>query len=612
VRHGWRIIVLLALAAAAFLVRLDEPDIVTSHEARVAQPARQMAASGWPWAAKPVPVPRVRLTAKQGMVRLMPLWDEPPMPVNPWLVPVLDGQVRLQKPPLPYWCAAILFREFGFSEWAVRLVPALLGVFATFVILDLGRQLFGRTVGWCAALVWVSTYSIPEMYRKAMADPYLGFFTLLCVWTWVRASAAMNRADRDNPVAAASRRSDGIWTIAFYVSLGFALLAKGPPAFATVLVPIVAYHVCFRQRVPARAIAHVIGILIVLAIALPWPLYVVQHVPHAIDVWRYESVGEFADNTENARPWWFYVPELFYLSLPWTAVWIAGCALPFIRRGRRLTTSSGRVIVARFAQRARPDRRAWFPLAWWGAEVLFFSCVHLKKNQYLLPAIPAQALMIALAMSALLAWARRLKLRGNAGVLPAFQAILGVGFAIAIGALVAFYGHPARAWIAAPAFCVALLPWLALRRQRVRTWLVAQSIAYVAVLLIFVVYVTQPLDNQRSAKPVAAELLALSREPDHTILVSHLPEEVATYLPLDLKYGPQSKVLVIVDDMRGTRERQQQRHSSVPVPTENAFARMLPDEQVEEVRRIPMKSAPGDARWKVYQITVKRTGIAMR
>src|SRR5690349_5604999 len=187
VSRAWRVLILAGLAVAVFVLFIDGPDIVTSHEARVAQPARQMAASGWPWAAQTVAVPQVRLIS--GTMRLIADTEKPPINVNPWLVPVLNGQVRLQKPPLPYWCAAALFRCFGFREWSVRLIPALMGAIATFFIYDLGRRLFGGHIGWCAALVWVSSYAIPEMYRKAMADPYLGFFSLICVWAWVGATA---------------------------------------------------------------------------------------------------------------------------------------------------------------------------------------------------------------------------------------------------------------------------------------------------------------------------------------------------------------------------------------------------------------------------------------
>src|SRR4051812_41106962 len=103
-----RIIVLL-LAAATFLLMLGKRDIATSHEARVALTARQMADAGWPWDAKRIGVPTVTKVVIDGKTQLRPSPARNLMPVNPWLVPVMNGQIRLQKPPLPYWCAAVMF-----------------------------------------------------------------------------------------------------------------------------------------------------------------------------------------------------------------------------------------------------------------------------------------------------------------------------------------------------------------------------------------------------------------------------------------------------------------------------------------------------------------------
>ncbi len=591
-------LILAGLAVAVFVLFIDGPDIVTSHEARVAQPARQMAASGWPWAAQSIAVPQVRLVP--GTIRLVADTEKPNILVNPWQIPVLNGQARLQKPPLPYWCAAALFRFFGFHVWSVRLIPALLGAIATFFIYDLGRRLFGAHIGWCAALVWVSSYAIPEMYRKAMADPYLGFFTLICVWAWVGATADLNE-EHFAPQSERVPRSGwfpGIWLVAFYAAFGFALLAKGPPALVTILIPLAAYHFCFRRPIPANP-GHIVGILILILLVLPWPLYVIRHIPHVWDLWRYESFGELSDNVENARPWWFYGQQIFYLSLPWTPMWIVGWFVPF----RRDRTGNERAL--------RIDWPLMFPLVWFGASLLFFSFLNQKKNQYLLPAMPAQVLMTALGLWSILSAARKLEFKGLAGGLLIAQTLIGVGFSVATGVMIHSVIRANNAWMAILPLVVSLLPLIAIRAKRPRRWLVLQAIAYGTAILFFFVLYIRPLENQRSARQVAAEMLALAQQPDHTILVPRLPEEVSVYLPLDLTYGPQAKVLTVVDDSRGVRDRALHRRP-IPAPNPETFQRMIADGQVVSVRRVPLKSAPGDARWKVYEITVRRAGFATR
>ncbi len=138
---------IVLLAAATFLSLLGRKDLVTSHEARVAQTARIMAVSGWPWNVNPVSVPVMHMTEIDGIKQLRPDPERGQMHVNPWLVPVINNQLRLQKPPLPYWCAAVMFRIAGIGEWQARVVPAMLGVIATLLVLGFGEPATGQPRG---------------------------------------------------------------------------------------------------------------------------------------------------------------------------------------------------------------------------------------------------------------------------------------------------------------------------------------------------------------------------------------------------------------------------------------------------------------------------------
>src|SRR6185503_10699342 len=169
------------------------------------------------------------------------------------------------------------------------------------------------------------------------------------------------------------------WLLAFYVSLALALLSKGTVAFVHVALALAAYHACYRTRPPRPILAHLAGVILLLALTLPWPLAVMRQVPGALALWRYESVGELAENTRNAVPWWGYLPKLPYLALPWTPLWAAAIAY-VVSRVRGATPAT-----------KRRRRRLLFPLAWYVAAVVFFSFVNLKKDAYLLPVMPAQS-----------------------------------------------------------------------------------------------------------------------------------------------------------------------------------------------------------------------------
>jgi 4-amino-4-deoxy-L-arabinose transferase-like glycosyltransferase len=581
--HGrWKVVWLAALSIAMFMLFIGRRQFATSHEARVAQVAREMAADGWPWNATAVQVNRVHLVRTLGVLRLSPDYEAPPMRVNAWVVPILSGEVRLQKPPLPYWCAAILFRLTGVTEGAARFVPALLGALATVLLFDLTRMLYGRKVAWIAALIWPTTYLIVDDYRLAMADPYLAFFTLAAVWSWVRASLGES-------IDKAGSKRPSLFVLLFYVCVALGALAKGPLIFLHAVIPIIAFHICFRWRVPRGLTSHLIGVILFLAVALPWPLAVMHQVPNAMQLWRYESVGEISgENQEGLRAWWYYLLNLPLLAMPWVALWVCSLLHPF--RNKRATVL--------------------FPILWYGFSVLFFTVVGQKKLPYLLPIMPAQVMMIAIAAVELLHAARRRERFRSALVWA--QVIIGIGWAIVLPVLIVKQHAVGVVPLAAAGTAIVLAIWAAwtARSGGSTRWLVWQTLAYAAILLVFNNIVQTATANNRSPKPVCQELSAVAAQSHAAILVDRLPEEAAFYLPLHPNHAVAPRVyLVMVDDATGVNYRAKRKLPEPPPDVEH-FEGWVPDAKLVGVRRVALKSAPGDARWKVYELTVERSALA--
>jgi 4-amino-4-deoxy-L-arabinose transferase-like glycosyltransferase len=405
-----RITLLGLLAAAVFLPLLGRAPI-SDHEARVMFTALAMSDAGWPWHATALSVRVPALTPVKAAAGVEAS-DGQVITVNPWVVPVFESQVRLQKPPLPYWCTAILFRLLGpDAQWA-RLIPAAMAVVSTLLLFDLARLLLGRRRAWLAALVWVSTYFVIDEFRESMADPYLAFAALAAVWAWVCASeqrpAIGNAAPRRGPIRAL--------VVLFYLCCGLGLLAKGPVVLLHVVVPVVLYALLYGRRPPGAWRAHALGAALMLAVALPWPLMVLRHVDGAIALWWYESLGEFTVNRRNARPWWFYLPQLPLLALPWVVPCALGAARGWPRR------------------RGAWRRRALAP-AWLIALALVFSLAQMKKNAYLLPVMPAQCLMAATGLNSLIARYRLRRTRPGAQWVLFGQAAAAMGLACVVTVL---------------------------------------------------------------------------------------------------------------------------------------------------------------------------------
>jgi 4-amino-4-deoxy-L-arabinose transferase-like glycosyltransferase len=429
--------------------------------------------------------------------------------------------------------------------------------------------MFGPRAAVCAGLVWITMQFVVEQFRIATADPYLTFFTLLSVWAWVARLPLLT-----------------------YIALGFGMLAKGPVIFVTVVPAIVALQVFSQVPIANRksqTANHLAGIVLFLLIALPWYLYVYLKIPHAIELWRYESIGEISDNVEKARPWWLYLGSIFRVPLPWTPLWIAGIVLAFVHGKRGLRTPRG--------------RRRHVPLVWFASNLLFFSLLNVKKDAYLLPVIPAMVLTIADALTILLAWARRVRFRDVPGVLATTQAAIGIGAAAVVLALL-WKIHTDRivgiiAGVAA--LIVALYALRPIARERPAQWLAVQCIAY-AITIIALMSLQRPeIENARSPRRFAAQLDGFIHATGLPLLIGKLPEEVAFYLPLDLPDGHDaSRVLAVVDDNRLEIQRGKR------VVDAKFFETWIDDGAVRDVKQIPLRDN-GGGRWKLYELIVDRS-----
>ncbi len=560
----------LLLAGIAFFSLLGRRDIVTSHEARVIQVARQMAESGWPWNTKRVSVPSVELATINGITTLAPS-PESRMTVNPWIVPVLNNEIRLKKPPLPYWCDAILFRLFGWSEAIARFPTALLGFLGALLIYDLAKKTFGPRAAMPALLIWITTHFVVDEYRKAMADPYLAFTTLMAVWAWIRAS-----------VGGGKKGARYLFLILFYVALAIGGLAKGPIVLLTSLPGIAVWELVTWGRKPKRGgawwIGHLIGIAIFALLLVPWILLVLRELPQAPAIWKYEIEAQ-----EKPREAYYYFLTIWQLALLWTIPWAIGIVMAFIHGKRGLFSPRGR-------------RRA-FAVAWLVIVGGVFSLNGVKKNAYLLPIMPALVLLAADVVSMILVTARRRSREGLAVIAMIAQVVIGMGFAVSVLVL-AVKNHFGASAIGACGVVLILniLPIRSIFAHRLRQWLFLQATAYVAVIAIFIGLYIASLDNARSPRAFASAALSVSKQLNVPIWRAQSPEEMSVYLPMHLPDGSLSpRVLIGVDDPK---------HEFVPSPV--TFEKSLYGIKVTDFREIDLPVTTTKRRYRLFDLTLDR------
>jgi len=131
------------------------------------------------------------------------------------VVPRLDGEPFLEKPPLFYWLVVSAYRVGGGpSEAAARAVPALAGFLCLFVTFALARRLFGEGTALLAALILLTGFESFWLARRTLIDMPMTLAILV-------ACDALHR------VVTAERRTPPGWLAAAFAALAAALLFKG-------------------------------------------------------------------------------------------------------------------------------------------------------------------------------------------------------------------------------------------------------------------------------------------------------------------------------------------------------------------------------------------------
>ncbi|MGB6383767.1 MAG: glycosyltransferase family 39 protein [Terriglobales bacterium] len=286
-----------------------------------------------------------------------------------WVTPTLQGKPWLEKPVLYYWQAMLSFRVAGVSDQAAR-IPAAFDAALLIAIIYLFLRRFRPGSELDGALIAASCAGVIGFAHAAATDmPLAATFAiaLLAWYAWYE-----------------SRRH--IFLAVFYVFLALGTLAKGPVAPALSAVIILIFVAVRRDWRAIPRTLWIPGIVLYLVVMLPWYVAVELHNPEFFRVFILEhNLARFSQDLYHHRqPFWFYLPVFLLAMMPWTLVLIFAVA-----ERVRLIWSEGK-------QAFSSPENSWslFLLVWMLVPVLFFSASQSKLPGYILPAVPAGALLV--------------------------------------------------------------------------------------------------------------------------------------------------------------------------------------------------------------------------
>ncbi len=172
---------------------------------------------------------------------------------------------RNKKPVGIYWLQSASVKLMGGSSvkdsiWPYRLPSLLCTLGTVLLVFRLGSLLAGRAQGLLAALLMAITPLLVAVSHVATTDATLLFFTTLAQFNLIRIYLANRQGNKPRWINA----------LLFWIALGCGILVKGPITPLVSLLTAISLMVIDRNKRALRGIHPGIGILLMLAIVLPW------------------------------------------------------------------------------------------------------------------------------------------------------------------------------------------------------------------------------------------------------------------------------------------------------------------------------------------------------
>jgi 4-amino-4-deoxy-L-arabinose transferase-like glycosyltransferase len=283
-----------------------------------------------------------------------------------WLVPHLQGQPYLDKPPLVYWLVMLSYRVCGEHDWSARLVPALAVHGCVLLTYCFGRRLLRERAALWGALLLALAPGFTSMGHLLLLDG------VLALWATLALFAAFE--------ALRGARLRWGWWLLSASACGLGVLTKGPVALLLLAPPLILQRWLAGRRFPLRwrdVAAFGGGVL---TVALPWYVALCVRIPGFAHYFLWEhNVQRFLMPFAHEEGVWYYGPILLGGLLPGTLLLV-----PFVRF----------LLASSPAGLRRRTPELGFLLLSGGWCVFFFSLSTCKLPTYILPAYPPLCLAL--------------------------------------------------------------------------------------------------------------------------------------------------------------------------------------------------------------------------
>ena len=289
-----------------------------------------------------------------------------------YVVPYFNGELRTDKPPLHYFFMNLAFYLFGVNAFAARFFSVVMGMATVLISYGFTKKHLDKTTALWVAIILLSAANFALEFHLAVPDPYLIFFINLGLFCFIDFYLSGKRGS--------------LWLM--YIALGLAALSKGPVGialpgliFLVFLIVTKGFSSWQKGWETIKCFQIPIGILIVLALTLPWYLAVGFETD-----WEWtrgfffdHNINRFSDTRESHGGKFFLTPAFVLIGmLPFTLFVVQAFSSFFKNRKNpflQFAFISGLVIVG------------------------FFTLSSTKLPNYPMPSYPVWAVLFAFGLS---------------------------------------------------------------------------------------------------------------------------------------------------------------------------------------------------------------------
>jgi len=348
-----------------------------------------------------------------------PFWDEDEprfaaiartmVDTGDWIVPMFNDELAVDKPVLMHWAMAASYTLFGTSEIAARLPAAVATLLTALALLRAGTRWFNPTTGTVAALAYVGSLLVGIEAHAATPDAIL-----TCLTTWATILFAEPLLVEGSAAATGLPRLSWRRAAAVGGLLGLAVVCKGPIGFVGPLAVVLPWagwlavqrRLADKPRTTGTSLLRTLlpvalpaawdtirtaklGAISVamLAVAAPWYTAVSLRTDGAWlnGFFFIHNVGRFVEPMERHGGSVLLHPLAMLVGFfPWSCFLPLAIVVSLWRIWNRADTPASRHALS-------------LTLVWMAVWVGGFSASATKLPNYVLPAYPAAALLVAAA-----------------------------------------------------------------------------------------------------------------------------------------------------------------------------------------------------------------------